>query len=111
MGSFTFDLNHDEKAVNVMVEGMFNLQNATDFMADYQKNIAGLKTAEYELIFDAKNLKVSSQEMLPMLEECMHMYCRTGFRKIAINMGSSVIAKSQMKKVVEKVGLQNCEVL
>ncbi|HEX2926508.1 MAG TPA: hypothetical protein VHP38_09680 [Ruminiclostridium sp.] len=111
MGSFTFNLDHGEKAVNVVVEGMFNQQNAVDFMSEYQRNVAGIKTAEYALLFDAKNLKVSSQEMLPMLEECMKLYDRTGFQKIVINMGSSVIAKTQMKKVVAKTGLRNCEVL
>ena len=111
MGSFVFDLKHEEKALNVMIEGMFTPQNALDFIAEYQKNIAEIKPAEYALVFDATNLKVSTQEVLPMLESCVQLYKQTGFKKIVMNMGSSAIVKNQIKRVIEKVGLLNCEVV
>lgn len=111
MGSFVFNLNHEEKTLNVMIEGMFTQQNALDFIADYQKNIAGIKTNEFILAFDAKNLKVSTQEVLPMLENCVQLYKQTGFMKIIMNMGSSAIVRSQIKRVIEKVGILNCEVI
>jgi len=111
MGSFIFDLRPQEKVINVMIEGMFTPQNAVDFIAEYQKNVAGIKPSEFALVFDATNLKVSTQEVLPMLENCMQLYKQTGFEKIVVNMGSSAIVKNQVMRVVEKVGLLNCEVV
>jgi hypothetical protein len=111
MGSFTFDLKHEKKTLEVMIEGMFTPQNAGDFITEYQKNITGIKTAEFALVFDATQLKVSTQEVLPMLESCVQLYKQTGFNKIIMNMGSSSIVKNQINRVIKKVGLLNCEVL
>jgi len=111
MGSFVFDLKNGEKTLNVIIEGMFTSENAEDFIVDYQKNIAEIKPAEFALIFDATKLKVSTQEVLPMLENCVQLYKQTGFKKIIMNMGSSSIVKNQIKRVIEKVGLLNCEVI
>jgi len=111
MGSFTFNLKHEEKTLDIRLDGMATLQNGEEFITEYNKNIAGIKTAEFALVFDATTLKVFSQEVLPMLENCMELYKQTGFKKIIMKMGSSVIVKNQVKRIVEKVGLLNCEVV
>lgn len=111
MGSFNFDLKHEKKTLEVMIEGMFTPQNAQDFIAEYQKNIAGIKPAEFALVFDATQLKVTTQEVLPMLEDCMQLYKQTGFKNIKVSMGSSHIVKNQVNRVMQKVGLPNCEVI
>lgn len=111
MGSFAITLKNEDKKMDVMVEGMFTSQNAMDFITDYQKNISGIKAAEYELVFDATKLKVSTQEVLPLLENCMQLYKQASFKKIKINMGDSAVVKGQVKRVAEKVGLPNCEIV
>lgn len=111
MGSFAFDLKSGSKDLNVLVEGMFTQQNALDFINEYQKNTSGINPGEYNLIFDATNLKVSTQEVLPLLENCMQMYKQSGFKRIEVSIGSSAIVKNQIRRVVEKVGLQNCEII
>lgn len=111
MGSYAFNLKTDEKIIDVMVEGLFTPQNATNFISDYQKCIAKINPTQHTLAFDATKLKVSTQEMLPMLEGCLQMYKEAGFCKIVVNAGSSAVLKMQLRRVVSKVGLQNCEIL
>jgi len=111
VGSFAFALKQDEKILSVMVEGMFTPQNVMDFVGEYQKNVAMINPADYSLVFDAEHLKVSPQDMVPLLENCLQMYKQAGFGKIKGNLGSSVIVKSQLKRVIEKVGLTNFEII
>ena len=111
MGSFAFDLKSGTKDLNVLVEGMFTQQNAADFINEYQKNISRINPGEYNLVFDATNLKVSTQEVLPLLENCLQLYKQAGFKRIEVNISSSTIVKNQIKRVIEKVGLQNCEIV
>ena len=111
MGSFAFDVNHGEKIMNIMVEGMFSPQDAEAYICEYNKNVSKIEPKKFEVMFDATKLKCTSQEVLPLLENCMNMYKQAGFKKIKMSMGNSTIVKSQVKRVIDKAGLTNVEIL
>jgi len=111
MGSYKIDLKHEQKTMDVLVEGMFTSENALAFITDYNKNISCINTTEFALVFDGTNLKITTQEVLPLLENCFQLYKQAGFRKIVMKMGSSVIVKNQARRVIDKVGLLNCEII
>ena len=75
---------------------MFEPDDANRFVKDFTALICIIKAPEYILCFDAKELKVSKKEMLPMLEGCFKMYKEIGFKKITIKTENNVTLKMQL---------------
>jgi hypothetical protein len=107
---FSLSVNKTGKVVNAMVQGLFQPEDANQFVVAYKKIVGEIKAEEYELHFDSTNLKVNTQDMIPMLSACFEMYKKDNFKKIIFDCGSSATLKMQLRRVAGNVGL-NYEVL
>lgn len=105
MKKYQISLDKTKKVMNVKVWGMFKPEDATEFVVDFQSASSTLETSEYVLSFDTKELSVSVQEMIPMLEGCFKMYKEMGFKKVLIDVGNNVTLKMQLNRVARSAGL------
>jgi hypothetical protein len=104
-------LDKTSKILFAKVQGAFKPDDATEFVMAYTKNVAEINPKEYELHFDSTQLKVSTQEMVPMLSACFEMYKKDEFRKIVFNCGTNATLKLQINRVGKTVGLLNYELV
>jgi len=104
-------LDMKAKILYAMVQGFFKPADANEFVEEYTKNVKTINAKEYELHFDCKSMKVSSQEMVPMLTACFEMYKKDGFTKVVFYCGESASLKLQIRRVGNIVELPNFEVL
>jgi hypothetical protein len=94
-----------KKILSIRIWGMFEPEDANSFVEDLMKTVSLLQASEFTLSFDAEELKVSKQEMVPMLEGCFKMYKEIGFNRVIANLGNSAILKSQISRVARNAGL------
>jgi len=104
-------LDTTKKNLSVKLIGKFGNDDVGSFVQAFTNTVKLIKPAECTLTFDAKELQVSQQEMLPMLENCFGLYKSIGFKKIYMNMGDNVVLKMQVNRIARKSGLTNCEVI
>jgi len=98
-------LNKSKKEVNIRIWGMYGPDDAKSFVEDFTALISTIQPSEYILRFDANELKVSIQTMLPMLESCFNMYKDLGFKKVIIKIENNVTLKMQLKRIGKTTGL------
>lgn len=108
---FTLNLNKAEKVVCAVNQGTFNPEAANAFASEYKKIVDSINPSEYELRFDASNLRVNSQDVIPSLAACMEMYKKDGFKNIVFNCGTNATLKMQVRRVATNVGLINYNIL
>lgn len=104
-------LDKVSKILFAKVQGAFKPEDANDFVMAYTQNVAGINPKEYELHFDSTLLRVSTQDMVPMLSACFEMYKKDDFRKIVFDCGTNSTLKLQINRVSKNVGLQNYELI
>lgn len=105
MKKYEMSLERINKNVNIKIGGLFEPDDANRFVEDLTTLISTIKAPEYILCFDAKELKVSKKEMLPMLEGCFEMYKEIGFKKVTIKTENNVTLKMQLSRLAGNVGL------
>lgn len=99
-----YKIDLQEKAILITVGGFFSQDEATSFIGDYEEKIKSIDTKSTSLILDGRELKASTQDMLPMLQGCMELYIRDGFKKVfMINFDSSV-TNSQVNRIAKNIG-------
>lgn len=96
---FKFEILKDRKIMVIYVEGFFKEEDAGAFLAEYKSKLATINPEEYNLILDGKKLKVSAQEMVPILEGILKMYIEDKFNKIYLVEIDSPTAMMQLKKI------------
>jgi hypothetical protein len=88
----------------VTVGGFISPDEAKSFVDEYESIIKNLDTKNTCLILDGRELKASTQDMLPMLQGCFQLYMRDDFKKVfMINFVSSV-TNSQVARVAKEIG-------
>ena len=105
MEKYEMTLNKGMKEISIKVRGMYEPDDAKRFVEDFIKLVSTIQTSEFLLWFDAEELKVSNQAMVPVLEGSFKMYKKLGFKKIVTTVGSNVALKKQLKKIGITVGL------
>jgi hypothetical protein len=108
---FSLTLNKIEKTLYAEAHGSFKPEDAAAFVEEYTKTVSQINPLEYVLNFDSKMLKVSTQDMVPLLTACLEMYKKDGFHKIVFDCSSNATLKMQIHRLSNKVGLQNCEII
>lgn len=94
-------------ALLVTVGGFITPEEGKSFIEEYESIIKSLDTKNTSLILDGRDLKASTQEMLPMLQGCMMLYMRDNFKKVfMINFASSV-TNSQVARVAKEIGFDS----
>lgn len=106
-GIFMYKFEKKGNSLVVTVSGFFTPEEAQAYIADYEKTLKTLKPEETNLILDGKELKASTQEMLPLLEACMNMYVRDKFKKIYMVKFASAVTNSQVARLGKATGLMN----
>lgn len=96
---YNIEVDKLKNRVNVSVEGYMKEDEAKQFVMDYENRIKGISPSQYELILDGKKLKVSSQELLPILEGILGLYIKTGFKRIYYVTMESAVAMMQVKRL------------
>lgn len=110
MKKYDMSLDKTNKQLNVTIGGMFEPDDANGFVKEFTATLSTVQASEFVLSFDAKDLKVSRPEMLPMLEGCFKMYKEFGFKKVVAKVDNNVTLKMQLSRVARNVGL-NLEVV
>ncbi|AGK55327.1 hypothetical protein [Bacillus sp. 1NLA3E] len=111
MGSFNFNVNSEEKIFDVKVEGSFSEGDAVSFINQYNKHTASFNPTEYIIDLDCTDLKVSDNDVLPMLEQCYKMYKESGFSKVIFKIKQNTILKMQLGRIARSTGLSNYEII
>lgn len=108
-----FQLKLDKRGniLIAVVEGFFQPDDANQFVGEYTKIIAGINAKEFELQFDCKNLKVSSNDMTPMLTACFEMYKKDGFKNIIFDCGTNSTLKLQLGRIARTTGIVSFQIL
>lgn len=104
-------LDKKNKILLAVLKGFFRPDDANYFVEEYNKNLKEIDAKEYEFYFNLKDMKVSSQDMLPMLSACFEMYKRDNFKKVVFDCGGTTTLKLQIHRVAEQVGLASYEVI
>jgi len=110
MKKYEMSLERASQKINIRLEGMFQPEDANGFVKEFKGIISTIKASEYFLYFDAKELKVSSPQMVPMLEGCFKMYKEVGFKRVAIKVENNATLRMQLSRLAKNVGL-NLEVI
>ncbi|MEH7237974.1 hypothetical protein [Bacillus sp. JJ1562] len=110
-GTYTMNVNHDKKTVDMTVSGTFTPEKAQQFINDYQSKISSINASEFILEFDCRDLDVVTQEMIPNLENCLTLYKSSGFKKVEVGIRNKPIISMQLKRLARNVGLTSFEVV
>jgi hypothetical protein len=111
MGSYNFKLDSSKKVLNVKVEGRFDEQDGMKFIGDYNNEVKKFKPSDYNIDLDCTELAVTSQDVLPLLENCYNLYQQTGFKKIIFTIKNNITLKMQLNRIATKTGLNNYEII
>lgn len=110
MKKYEMSLERTNKKINIRLGGMFEPDDANSFVKEFKGMLSTITAPEYFLYFDAKELKVSTPEMVPMLEGCFKMYKEIGFKRVAIKVENNPTLRMQLSRLARNVGL-NLEVI
>lgn len=84
--------------------GLFTEDEAISFMNEYSDRVKTMDTKNTTLILNATELKVLPQDLMPLLQKCMELYMKDGFKNVFIIEFSSAITNSQIKRIAKSIG-------
>lgn len=111
MGSFILKTDAANKVLNIELEGSFSQEDGLRSISAYQDTIAPINTQEYNLNIDCKKLNVTAPEIVPLLEGCLAMFKKDGYKKIVLTLENNSILKMQLSRLGRSVGLDNLEII
>ncbi|UTR13157.1 hypothetical protein MM221_10855 [Salipaludibacillus sp. LMS25] len=107
---YKLGLNMSSKVVEMEVKGTFSPTDVENFVSDYQKIVGKINPTEYILDIDCSKLDILQQEMVPSMEGAFTMYKESGFKKVILNVKSSVL-KMQLSRLARNTKLTTAEVV
>ncbi|KQY83845.1 hypothetical protein ASD24_08550 [Paenibacillus sp. Root52] len=111
MGSFILKTDAANKVLNIELEGSFSQEDGLRSISAYQDTIAPINTQEYNLNIDCKKLNVTAPEIVPLLEGCLALFKKDGYKKIVLTLENNSILKMQLSRLGRAVGLDNLEII
>ncbi len=105
MGSYK--ISTGKQTIDIMVEGLFNPDDAQSYLKDFNKAVSVINPLDYELILDCTKLSISPAEMQQLLKGCLELYKSLNFKSVTLKGGTNAILKMQMQRLCSSVGL-NC---
>ncbi|MFJ5624375.1 hypothetical protein ACIQD3_16940 [Peribacillus loiseleuriae] len=108
---YSIKVNEGKKVVDMFVGGSFTPIDVQNFVKDYQKIVASVDVASYQLIIDCTTMDLLTQEMVPSLENSYRMYKESGFEKVIFTIKENAILKMQLSRLARNTGLTNVEVV
>lgn len=104
MENYSISLNNNAKILEVHFEEFFTQLDALEYLNEFTQKLKTINPKEFELFFYANKLKIHTKDMLPILEQCFHMYKQLEFKKIAMNIGSNPVLKMHLNEIVRNTG-------
>lgn len=95
---FKMTLNQVEGVLMISYSGMFTVYDAKLFLRELQSKIRMIRPEEYILVIDMQEIRPSSPELLPLLEEIKTMYMDAPFKSIYAVASDSLITLKSKKK-------------
>ncbi|MEO2204403.1 hypothetical protein ABGV42_11665 [Paenibacillus pabuli] len=111
MGSFILKTDVPNKVLNIELEGSFSQEDGLRSISAYQDTIDPIDPTEYELRIDCKKLNVTAPEIVPLLEGCLALFKKDGFKKVVLTLENNAILKMQLSRLGRAVGLDNLEII
>lgn len=99
-----YNIKHTQNALLVTAGGFFTPQEGQDFIKSYNDAVKKINPKETKLILDGSSLRTSTQEMLPILKNCLEMYIKDNFQKIYMVKYASAITNSQVSRLGKENG-------
>ncbi|MDP4178821.1 MAG: hypothetical protein Q8900_10830 [Bacillota bacterium] len=96
---YKIEINNIKKTFYLTFSGIFTPDEVDNFLKEYSSKVSSIPSNEYKLVADTTNLRVSKQEMLPLMKNCIALYMQTPFQKRYAVEGDSIITNMQMKRV------------
>jgi hypothetical protein len=110
-------LDKTKKTLFAKAFGSFGPADANAFVQEYTGILKPINAAEYELFFDCKDLQVTGKDlktgtdMTALLEGCIELYKKDGFKKVVFNCEKNIVLKMQISRLSKKVNIPNCEII
>ena len=109
---FTITKKENEKLFDIVVQGKFEKEDGQAYMTDFTQKISSINPSDYTLKFDCRNLSVSANESLDLLQGCFNLYKETGFKKvIAVLDSNQIVLEMQFKRLARNANLDNFEII
>ncbi|MFS0784740.1 hypothetical protein [Bacillus sp. 1P06AnD] len=103
---FSIDVNTGAKTVECKVVGVFTPEKVEEFLTDYKQKTSTINPSEYVFIGDCTDITVLGQDMAPIMQNCLALYNQSGYGKIQIETGNSVILQNQFKRLARNAGIK-----
>ena len=110
MGKFNIRVNVMTKVVESSVEGVMSVEDAANFILQYQKAVCKIPTFEYTLFFDCRKLEISPPESQKKLEECFKLYEQANFKEVVFKAGDNSVLKMQLSRIAKNSKLNHYKV-
>lgn len=110
---FNLTLDKASKILFATVGGNFGPDDCNGFVEDYNGKVKIINPNEYELKFDCTKLSVTGKNvssgvnMTEMLQGCLELYKKDGFKKIAFDCKGNAIMGMQLRRLAKNVDLPN----
>lgn len=114
---FQFKLDRLGKKFHIKGIGNIEPEDAEYFVSEYNNTIKGIKTSDYELVFDCTELRLagkdmrSGADMTASLKGCLTLYKSNGFNNIVFDCKGNLPMGMQLKRLGREVQLEKFEVL
>lgn len=103
---YEVNINKDNKIFTVVAGGYFKPEEANAFMKEYTEKKNSINPGEYSVVLQDNELKVSNEEMVPILSGILKQYIADGFKKIYLLPMKSAVALGQLRKLFATQMLQ-----
>lgn len=101
---YEFELNKENKKLNIKVDGFFHKEEAMQFVSDYKKCVQKINTSDYIISVDCNKMCVSKPEIVDDLKNVIQMYLDDEFKKINFVMDKAqIIFKMQIHRLLREM--------
>lgn len=112
MGNYKFNLDSNSKNMNVLIGGFFTKEDGAGYITEYKKYVDTISPSEYDLHLDCTDLAVTKADILPMLEECIKMYDKDGFKRVITKIKKdNIILKMQIQRLINSAKTNKIELV
>ncbi|WP_042348619.1 hypothetical protein [Bacillus massiliigorillae] len=94
------------KRINLkLLSPKLSLEETKQFATDFGKAMVGIQPSSFEIHIDASSFQVVSKDLVSTLEDALKVYKQTGFKKVTVNCGDSVVLGSQVLRLARSIQL------
>ena len=97
--------------LTIKIGGFFSKEDGEAYIREYNSQLRKINPKTKSLVLDCRELKVTTQDLLPMLQGCIVKYCSDEFKnvKAIINKNQPVLSM-QIKKLVRNANVDNFDI-